>query len=580
MKNLLRLLGMALLTGIAWLLLQPTFTWYKASPEAQEEANRPLEAIGEAARASALADVHELTALAASNADDSALPENLAYFSAFAENLYKKRKQPLPGVWSPKSVLRFTSSRNEVLAFAEESLSAPAIALKEKKNKAIKLGLDLAGGLSVTLQADFAALSQKLERSLSDTEKSDAMNSALEIIKSRADQFGATEPVIRRQGSDQILVELPGEKDPDAVNRLTLGKGSLSFLIEDRASSQLFNSYFEQNPDTKIDEGGRPQTPGIVPDNIVIYGQYEKDRYGADRFVRFVALKRDSGMDGSHIKNVGTSVGELGQPSVTFSLDAEGARIFGKLTAENTNEPLAVVMENKVKSVANINEPITGGAVSVTGFNAVEAQALATVLKSASLPVELETINLQRIGPSLGEETISVGLKASVLGIALVFAFTLLYYHGAGIIASFMLLLNILFTLALLSSIGFTLTLTSLAGLVLNIGMAVDANVLIFERIKDERRLGKSRQAAIEAGYGKARRAVLDANITTLIAAVFLSQSSSGPIKGFAVTLSIGIFTTLLTAVGFSKIFFDIGTENLRRKKISIGWGGANSAHN
>jgi preprotein translocase subunit SecD len=252
-------------------------------------------------------------------------------------------------------------------------------------------------------------------------------------------------------------------------------------------------------------------------------------------------------------------------------LDSEGGDIFYRLTSANVGKPLAIVLDDKVKSQATINSAIRD-AVRLTGFGAEEAENIALILRTAALPVELEVVNQQSIGASMGEDTIRQGLYALIGGLALCFLFMLLYYKGAGINAIVAQLLNLYLMFSVLSAFNFTLTLPSIAGFILTIGMATDANVIIFERMKEELRAGKGRKAAIEAGFDKAFWAIMDSNITTFIAAVFLSQLGSGPIKGFAVALAIGVFSSVFTALFVSRLIFDFGTDVMHSKKLSVSW--------
>jgi preprotein translocase subunit SecD len=228
-------------------------------------------------------------------------------------------------------------------------------------------------------------------------------------------------------------------------------------------------------------------------------------------------------------------------------------------------------MDNKVKAYARIQEAIRES-VRITGFGVDEAQNLALVLRTAALPVDLEIINQQAVGASLGADAIRQGIQAILYGFILVVAFMLLYYKGAGLIADLALMLNLFFIIATLSVFNFTLTLTSIAGIVLTVGMAVDANVIIFERIKEEYRLGKSAKASIDAGFSKAFWSIMDANITTLIASIFLSQLGKGPIQGFAITLSVGIITSMFTALFVSRLIYDFFTDVVGTTKLSISW--------
>jgi preprotein translocase subunit SecD len=233
---------------------------------------------------------------------------------------------------------------------------------------------------------------------------------------------------------------------------------------------------------------------------------------------------------------------------------------------------MAIVMDEKVRAYARIQEEIPTGQVRITGFSTEEAANIALVLRTAALPVNLEIINQQVVGATLGEVAIQTGLQSIALGFLLIIVFMALYYKGAGLVADIALLLNLFFIVSILSAFNLTLTLTSIAGIILTVGMAVDANVIIFERIKEEYRLGKGARASVRAGFDKAFWTVMDANITTFIAALFLSQLGSGPIQGFAVTLAVGILSSMFTALIVTRLFFDFTTEVLRRNKLSITW--------
>jgi preprotein translocase subunit SecD len=260
-----------------------------------------------------------------------------------------------------------------------------------------------------------------------------------------------------------------------------------------------------------------------------------------------------------------------GKPEVTFMLDSEGGEIFYRLTSANVGKPMAIVLDNRVKSMATIQSAIRD-AVRLTGFGLDEANNIALTLRTAALPVELEVINLQSIGASMGEDTIKQGLYALLGGIVAVLIFMLAWYKISGINAIFAQIFNFYIMFSVLSAFNFTLTLPSIAGFILTIGMAVDASVIIFERMKEEMRLGKGRKAVVDTGFNKAFWAIMDSNITTFIAALFLSQLGSGPIQGFAVTLSVGVFSSVFTALFVSRLIFDFGTDVLHSKSVSIAW--------
>ena len=261
------------------------------------------------------------------------------------------------------------------------------------------------------------------------------------------------------------------------------------------------------------------------------------------------------------------------QPTANFVLDSAGAEIFANLTRANNGETMAIVLDERVRTRAVINDPITGGQVQISGFNQEEAQNIATVLRTAALPVELQIVSQRAVGASLGADAVQAGLRSIALGFGLVIIFMLFYYHGAGVIADLALILNLFFIVSILSVFNLTLTLTSIAGVILTVGMAVDANVIIFERIREEYRLGKSPQASVNSGFQKAFWTIMDANVTTFIAALFLSQLGTGPVQGFAITLAVGIVSSMFTALFLSRLIFDFGTEVLRRSRLSLGWG-------
>jgi len=405
----------------------------------------------------------------------------------------------------------------------------------------------------------------KTTSELTELEIEDAVNRSLEILKNRIDEFGLTEPSIRKQGMDQILIEIPGDYDPTALDNVIKGSGRLNFHIENYAKTQELSNFFRMN--------GHINAPEILTPGFIALGEYKEDRYGIDQFVGYRVLAEEPGLNGNYIKAASVYRDSLtGATQVNFELSSEGGDIFFDFTTKNVNQPMAVVMDNKVKSVATIREAIRSR-VQVSGFNAEEANDLALILRTAALPVELEVVNMQQVGSQLGADTIAQGLNAMLLGFLAVMVFMIIYYKGAGIIANIALLLNLFFILSILATFNMTLTMTSIAGLILNVGMAVDANVIIFERIKEELALGKNRGQAIHTAFKRAFWTIMDANITTLIAALFLSQVGKGPIQGFAVTLAVGIVCSLFTALFVSKFLFDVGTHGLNKQKVSIGWG-------
>jgi len=381
-----------------------------------------------------------------------------------------------------------------------------------------------------------------------------AVDQALETIRNRVDQFGVSEPDIRKQQRNTILVQLPGIKDPRRAIKLIGKTALLEFkLVDDEHSVQ---------------EAIRGRVP---PGDEILYQVKRDPVTGREVRIPFL-LKKRTLMTGEYITDARVQIDpRTNEPYVLLSFDSRGARIFARITGENIKKRLAIILDKKVYSAPVIQDRITGGRAQITGaFTMQEAHDLAIVLRAGALPAPVKVIEERTVGPSLGKDSIEKGVRAAIIGGITVIFFMAVYYNLAGIIADFALILNIVFIMAGLALFGATLTLPGIAGIILTIGMAVDANVLIFERIREELRLGKGAIAAIDTGYGRAFVTILDANITTLIAALILFQFGTGPIRGFAVTLSIGITASMFTAIFITRIIFDYLYVVKGMKKVSI----------
>jgi preprotein translocase subunit SecD len=557
-------------TGVYF--IYPTVQWYFFVPVHMKElAGQPREKIRDYARSKAQEEWTKLSDLARTT-PDAGVPSEIAFLTKKAEINLRRAKENIPAKWTVKDISQ-AIPRREVFAEIENHFHNDIIALKDLRSRAIQLGLDLSGGMTVTLEADMDSLAKRLDHSPDAAERDDAVRRAIEIITNRIDQFGVTEPQIRRGGEGTILIEIPGEPDPERARSFLMGKGSLNFHIVDEEATAKLIDYQRLNP------GYDPENPlfavDFIPVGSVVRGFYERDAYGIDQLTRYIVIYEDfhvDGLDGNHIRSAQVARDPTNnRPTVNFVLDSEGGELFYKLTDKYKGKSLAIVMDNRVKAYARITAAIRES-VQITGFNQEEAQNLALVLRTAALPVDLTISNQQAIGSTMGRDAIDKALNASLLGFLLVVGFMLIWYRGAGFNADIALLLNVFFIVATLSVFNFTLTLTSIAGIVLTVGMAVDANVIIFERIKEEYRLGKSAKASIESGFAKAFWAIMDSNITTLIAAIFLSQLGKGPIQGFAVTLSVGILTSMFTALFVSRLIFDFRTDVMGMTKLSISW--------
>jgi preprotein translocase subunit SecD len=384
--------------------------------------------------------------------------------------------------------------------------------------------------------------------------KKQAVEQALETIRNRIDQFGVSEPDIRIQGERRVQVQLPGISDTERAKELIGKTALLEFKLLDE----------EHDLGAALDGN-------VPPGSEILYQAVDAEAAPGTAKQPYL-VKKQTLMTGAYLTDARVQIdSQFNEPYVAIDFDRKGAKLFERITGENVKKRLAIVLDNKVYSAPTIQEKIPGGSARITGsFNTQEAHDLAIVLRAGSLPAPVEIIEERTVGPSLGYDSIRKGLFSMAVGGALVVAFMAIYYMGAGLIADFVLILNILLIAAGLAVFGATLTLPGIAGIILTIGMAVDANVLIFERIREELRLGKTPLAAISTGFERASLTILDANVTTLIAALVLFQFGTGPVKGFAVTLSLGVLASVFTALVISRLIFDYLYITLRVKTLSI----------
>ena len=387
-----------------------------------------------------------------------------------------------------------------------------------------------------------------------DRVKQMAVDQALETIRNRVDQFGVSEPEISPQGENRLLIQLPGIKDPQRAIALIGKTALLEFKLVDEENS--------------VEEALKGNVP---PGDEILYQVSVDAKTGRQKKTPWL-LKKRTALTGEYITDARVQIdNRYNEPYVSLSFDARGARLFEQITEQNIKKRLAIVLDNKVNSAPVIQDKISGGQAQITGrYTTNEARDLAIVLRAGALPAPVTIIEERTVGPSLGKDSIEKGFRSMLIGGAIVIVFMVIYYGLSGIIADIALLLNILFIMAALAFFEATLTLPGIAGIILTIGMSVDANVLVFERIREELRLGKTSRASIEGGYGKALVTILDAQVTTLIAALVLFQFGTGPVKGFAVTLSIGIIASLFTAIFVTRIIFDYLYVQRKMKKISI----------
>jgi preprotein translocase subunit SecD len=385
---------------------------------------------------------------------------------------------------------------------------------------------------------------------------------AIETIRNRIDALGVTEPIIARQGGlrgNRIVIQLPGVDDPMRVKEIIRTTAQLQFrMMEGTAAA---------DPQTALNS-----VPPALRSEVDVLPADAQDAFGRVTGREYLAVLKTVPLTGRDLKTARVVKGQLGEPIIEFSLTPEGGQKFGTLTANNVGKRLAIVLDNKIQSAPVIKSRIDDQGIIEGSFTPQEANDLALVLRSGSLPASLTTLEERTVGPSLGRDSIFDGITASVIGFALVILSVVLYYRGAGINAVVALVLNLLILLGMMSYFGATLTLPGIAGIILTLAMAIDSNVLVFERIREELRAGKSVRAAIDSGFSLAFGTVIDTHLTTMIAALFLFQFGSGPVKGFAVTLLIGLSASVFTAFFVSRVIFDMvyGRAGARPQTISI----------
>lgn len=446
--------------------------------------------------------------------------------------------------------------------------------------------------------------------------KSKLLEQAIAVIRNRIDEFGVAEPSITAQGTDRVLVQLPGIKDAsqakDLINRTArldfmmvsrdMKPDELQKLIDDaetagnftlgsaEKSANLADTQAPAPADAAAPKAGEKQRfkysqyvdklnealKGKLPENTLVY--FEKPENAASMEVGRIPylLKTTDVVTGDKLTNAQVSVDQYGKPIVSFQFDALGAKEFGDMTRKHVQENMAIVLDKIVKSAPNINEPITGGRGQITlgggrdrDQTINEAKVISTALRAGALPATLEQLEERTVGPSLGADAIKQGQIGTLIAAALVFFAMLLYYKSFGLVADLSLAFNVLITVAILSSLGATLTLPGVAGLALTLGIAVDASVIVFERIKEEMHKGSTLRAAIHEGYDKAFSAIIDANLTCIAVSIVIYYFGTGPVRGFAVTLLTGLVITTFTAVFFSKALLET-MVNKWNMKLSV----------
>lgn len=454
------------------------------------------------------------------------------------------------------SVKYFTDDEDiliEDLSFDEESLSF--LVLDPDEIGKVDKMLHEIRGLDISKTSD-SGYSIKLQPAEIELTKDMAVTQAVETIRNRLDQFGLAEPSVTRQGKTDIVVELPGIKsaaEEKAARELIAKPANLEMMA--------------------VDEDRADQVYSMSEDEASQYGDVILSK-AEDENIKFL-LKEIPILSGSQIVDARVAFDQSNQPIINFTLNSAGGKIFADFSGANVGKRMAVVLDGKVYSAPVIRERIGGGSGQISGgFTMVEAGNVAIALRSGALPASVKMLEKRSVGPSLGADSIEASMIALISGFVLVIIFMVIYYGMAGIIANIALITNIFIIIAVMAMFGATLTLPGMAGIVLTVGMAVDANVIITERVRELLRHGNSIPKAIEDGYKNAMRAILDANITTLLVAVILYAYGTGPIKGFAITISIGILASMLTAILGTHGIYDVLMSKMAREKNLKKWFG------
>ncbi len=403
-------------------------------------------------------------------------------------------------------------------------------------------------------EGGFVNLQVRMTEKEAESRKDKAVQQALETIRNRIDQFGVSEPVIQREGINHIVVQLPGIKDPKRAIELIGKTARLEFKLVD------------ENVNAAV------ATPSTIPEDDDLLMEKRVDpTTGAVSEIPLV-VKKKAMITGELLTDAQVRIdSQFNQPYVAIEFNSTGAKLFDQVTAANVGKRFAIVLDNNIYSAPVIRERISGGSAQISGsFTEKDAADLAIVLRAGSLPAPVKIIQNVTVGPSLGQDSINKGLLAGLIGVALVVIFMAVYYKYAGLVANLGMILNIVYLMGILAALGATLTLPGIAAIVLLIGMSVDSNVLIFERIREELRLGKTPKAGVDAGYDKAFLTIMDSHVTTLITAAVLFQFGTGPVKGFAVSLSLGIIINLFTSLLATKVVFDVILKRRQVKRLSI----------
>lgn len=601
MKKMTRfLILIAFLAGVCgFYFLKPTVEWYFfTDSDLKISAQKSREQIREDVSLRAEVSWENFNRLAAET-PESVIDSEFKCLIPEAKKNYSKlgKKRPIKGTWTYKDVqLGFVNDEEQakklITDIFKAEYSKKILAAKEVSGRVLQLGLDLSGGISSLLQLDVEAYKEALEDGRKEAMGdeyfpysaaemkmliTEGVDATITTFRDRVDQFGVGEVSIKKYGDDRLMVDLPGVQDPDRINTFVKGAGILEFRIVDEENSTALINWLNANPDKTYKDYQD------LPVGSQAYGMYQTDVFGLDELVGSIVIRvSEPAILGNTVQNVRVATNEKdGRPIVNFNLDKGGADIMSDLTekyqphrddsGQEVLTRLAIIVSDRVKSAPVIQDKLSNN-ISVSGFGQTEAFDLAKILRTGSFKIPISVISQQKVGAQLAADQLQRGIMSLILGLSTVFVFMLVYYLTGGIIAVISMIVNMFMLVSILAGMGLTLTLPSIAGLILTIGMAVDANVIIYERIKEEYALGKSPRASVNAGFKKAFWTIVDANVTTFIAALALTVFGTSLVKGFANTLALGIVTSLVSTLFVSRLMYDFVLDVIKPKKITLSW--------
>ncbi|MEM9423391.1 MAG: protein translocase subunit SecD [Spirochaetota bacterium] len=588
--------------------LYPSIWWYFVATEEQRQfANMTRTTLAEQLRARSENDMLEFQKLSFKDKDAlaaDALSEDLSYILSAAKRYQSAyRDIEKPSSWTLGAIGEMfgggEAGRELMRSSLEDYLLEKVLVYRKRKDNSLRLGLDLNGGQSVMVRpnpGEFEAKVLELQGQSNGQSRGDIEENLrsriITSLQNRVDQFGLTEPEIHSFQDGRIEIVVPSQNksaeqtDAGVVESLLQVKGSLEFHLVSEPETEKLRDHLNGNPRgaKELSETGELKDYKLAAGQV-IHGYYEKDKYGMDRLRGYLVLESEVLLDGENITNAQMTKNKVGQWTIVYDLNQDGAAKQQKIFTNNGGRLMAIVLDQRVLSYPRISED-AGSSGSYNGgritgrFSAQEAKNLVNILNSGNLPVSLDIDSQRVVGATLGEQSIRSGLIGIAIGFLAVVLFMAIYYRRAGFIADVALILNLFFLIAILATMNSTLTLTGIAGIILTIGMSVDANVIIYERIKEELLSGKSRAVAIEVGFARAFWTIIDANITTGIAAICLALFGNGGIQGFAITLAWGILCSLFAALFIARLIFDFNTDVLKFKKLAITWRKIDSRQN